>query len=209
MPSLVPRTAVPHKSRSSHDLIARGLGYFSLALGIAELAAPTAICRAAGIDGREGLIRAYGAREVATGIAILGSHDATPWIWGRVAGDAADIATVAAAADNPGRANTLATFAFLAGATALDAFCAVGLTTEKGNRKTARTDYRDRSGFPRGPEKARGAARDFATPRDMRVPEPLRPWTTARQSDRASEHSAPAPAASPPAFSPTGPSEVA
>jgi hypothetical protein len=65
-----------------HDEVARGLGYFSIALGVAELSAPGAICRAAGIAGQEGVVRAYGTREIATGVAILASHDPTPWIWG-------------------------------------------------------------------------------------------------------------------------------
>src|SRR4051812_11982485 len=97
MPSSVPQTALHGQSRSSNDRLARGLGYFSIAIGLTELFAPRALCRAIGLDGHERLVRAYGVREVATGVAILMSHDATPWIWGRVAGDAADIATVLAA----------------------------------------------------------------------------------------------------------------
>ena len=102
MHSLVPRTALKGRSRSLHDEVAKGLGYFSIALGIAELVAPRTVCRAVGIAGQENLVRAYGAREIATGIAILASHDATPWIWGRVAGDALDIATVAASPERKG-----------------------------------------------------------------------------------------------------------
>ena len=126
------------------------------------------------VDGNEAVARAYGGREVAAGLAILASHDAMPWVWGRVAGDAADIATVAAVAESAASPRTLAAFALLAGATALDAFCAVGLMTEKGGRKTARTDYGDRSGFPRGLQAARGAARDAAEKarRERRVPLP-------------------------------------
>lgn len=175
MGSSVPRTALSSSSRSLHDHLARGLGYFSLALGMAELVAPRMLCRAAGIGEKENLVRAYGGREIATGLAILTSHDATPWVWGRAAGDALDIATLAAAAKEWRRPGTVLALAALAGATAVDVFCAVGLTTEKGGRLTARADYGDRSGFPRGIEAARGAARDFQLPRDMRTPDPLRP----------------------------------
>src|SRR5205085_11308412 len=94
MGSLVPRTALAGRSRSIHDEIAKGLGYFSIGLGIAERLAPTALCRAAGMNGQEIVVRAFGAREIATGAAILASHDPTPWMWGRVAGDALDIGTV-------------------------------------------------------------------------------------------------------------------
>jgi len=63
----------------------------------------------------------------------------------------------------------------LTGVTALDALCASNLTAEKGGPKRAHADYRDRSGFPQGADKARGAARDFEVPRDMRGPDSLRP----------------------------------
>jgi hypothetical protein len=165
-----PPTALPGWSRSLHDQIATGLGYFSIGLGLAELLAPRAVSRAAGLDGYERVVQAFGVREVATGLAILTSHDATPWIWGRVAGDAADIATVVAGSRD-GTAkneNTMWALLALAGVTALDVICATGLTSEKGAPNTATTDYRDRSGFPRGLQAARGAAQDFETPRDMR-----------------------------------------
>ena len=178
MQSLVPRTALKGRSRSLHDEMAKGLGFFSIALGMAELVAPRAVCRAAGIDGPENLVRAFGAREIAMGIAILASHDATPWIWGRVAGDALDIATVAAASSpeqDGGSDRKFWALAVLAGVMGLDALCACNLAAEKGSLKNARADYRDRSGFPQGVDKARGAARDFEVLRDMRGPASLRP----------------------------------
>jgi hypothetical protein len=95
MHDVVRRSALPRRSQSSHGKMARGLGYFSIALGVAEMIAPGAICRAAGVRDLETVVRGYGAREIATGVAILGSHDPEPWIWTRVAGDLADIATVA------------------------------------------------------------------------------------------------------------------
>src|SRR3569833_4361332 len=95
MRSAIAPTALRGRSQSTHDRMAKGLGYLSIALGVAELVAPRAVCRAAGLNGMERLVRSYGAREIATGVAILTSHNAAPWIWGRVAGDMADIATVA------------------------------------------------------------------------------------------------------------------
>jgi len=164
MGSLVPRTALPGKSRSIHDEIAKGLGYFSIWLGLAEIVAPGAICRAVSIEGQEGIVRAYGAREIATGASILASHDATPWIWGRVAGDALDIATVAAAPSHRGDGGDRRwwTVGALIAVTALDAYTAKCLTAEKGGPMTARADYRDRSGFSKGIQGARGAARGNA-----------------------------------------------
>ena len=52
--------------------------------------------------------------------------------------------------------------AALIGVTALDIFTATCLSSEKGGVRTARADYHDRSGFPKGLQAARGAAREFA-----------------------------------------------
>jgi hypothetical protein len=164
MGSLVPATALPGQSRSSHDSLAKGLGYFSVGLGLLQVLAPGVLCRAAGLSEREKrLVQAYGAREIATGIAILTTHDATPWIWARIAGDALDVATVAS---DPGDAaarsqKKLCATAALLAVGAVDIACAMSLTREKGGPRTARADYSDRSGFPQGVQAARGSARDL------------------------------------------------
>ncbi len=175
--NIVPQTAIQGRSRSSQDRLAKNLGYFSIALGMVELLAPRALCNAIGLRGMEPVIRAYGARELATGVAILTSHDPEPWIWARVAGDVADIATVATGLrqDNARTENNVMTLAALAAVTAVDVACARGLNAEKGNRKTATVNYSNRSGFPGGVEAARGAARDFQVPADFRIPDALRP----------------------------------
>ena len=177
MPRSIPRTAAPGRSQSPHDSRARGLGLFSIALGVTELLAPRAVCAAVGLDGHEGLVRAYGAREIATGAAILASHDATPWIWGRVLGDAADLATVAMGLGEgkPKKDNAVLALTALAAVTAVDIICAKNLSAEKGGRRTALADYSDRTGYSGGVPNARGAARDFRVPSDMRIPDPLRP----------------------------------
>jgi hypothetical protein len=183
MHSVVPKTALRGQSRSKHDELARSLGYFSIALGVAELLAPRALCNAIGLKGLEGVIRAYGAREVANGVAILASHDPAPWIWARVAGDMADIAKVATGVQqhNPRRENAAFALTALTAVTLLDVACASRLSSEKGNRKTAIADYRDRSGFPQGLSGAKGAAGDFQVPDDMRVPDMLRADTFERR----------------------------
>jgi hypothetical protein len=159
MPGLVPQTAVRGRSQSAADGLARSLGYFSLVLGAAELLAPRAICRAAGLNGQEALVRSYGLREILTGVSILTSHDPTPWVVGRVAGDVLDIATVAGGRSGRSRdSNKPLALAALVAVTAIDVLCANGLKSEKGNRETAVTDYSDRSGFPQGLAKAKGAA---------------------------------------------------
>ena len=102
--------------------LARGLGRFSLALGAMELL-PRTVTGFLGMRGRENLVQLYGVREVGTGLAILGPRDPAPWIWGRVAGDALDVVTVAPklAGRKPGNA---ALAPLLAGVAAVDALCA-------------------------------------------------------------------------------------
>ncbi|WP_245442632.1 cyclase dehydrase [Methylobacterium terrae] len=179
--STMKRTVDP-RSRTAHDALARGLGWFSIGLGLAEILAPRALCRALGLEGREALIQAYGAREVATGAAILMSHDPTPWIWGRVAGDAVDLATLATGfeGDNPRAGNLALATAAVAGVTLADIVCVQGLTADKRVPPRGTYEYHNRSGFPGGLAAAHGGARDFAVPRDFRIPGPLRPWRDGR-----------------------------
>jgi hypothetical protein len=176
MPS-VQTSSLPGRSQSAGDRLAANLGFLSLALGAAELVAPQTICRALGLIGLEPVVRAYGAREIANGVAILTSHDPEPWVWARVAGDLADVATVATALrpDNRKRDNSVLALAGLLAVTAIDIACAKSLG--KGNRKTATADYSDRGGYPNGISSARGAAKDFVLPEDMRIPRLLRPFS--------------------------------
>lgn len=190
--SNVPRTALPGCSCSANDQMAKGIGYFSLALGLSEVLAAGAISRAVGLSGLHGLIRGYGGREIANGLAILTSHDATPWVWARVAGDVADIATVAAGAEKRTKPRTLLSLGLLAGVITLDVFCATRLAAEKGSRSSARTDYRDRTGFPKGLQAARGAARNFEAPRAFRTPDPLRPRSQQQWETRETAATTPA-----------------
>ena len=50
--------------------LARGLGWFSIGLGLAEMLAPRMLTEQMGMKGKEGLLRFYGAREMAAGIGI-------------------------------------------------------------------------------------------------------------------------------------------
>ena len=54
------------------------------------------MARVTGAPNLPTLTRACGLREIGTGIGILTSKDPSPWLWGRVAGDALDVATVGA-----------------------------------------------------------------------------------------------------------------
>ncbi len=110
--------------------LARGLGWFSIGLGIGEIVGGAALARWLGTPENAALIRLYGAREIVQGLGILDADDPTPWIWARVGGDAVDIATVlpALSEENSNRGNALVAVMALAGVTALDVVCARNLT---------------------------------------------------------------------------------
>jgi len=119
--------------------MARALGWFSLALGIAELVAPRKIKQGVGLVGPEAVLQAYGVREIGTGLAILGSERPVGMVWGRVIGDLLDLATAAPVLrpGNPRRAAGAASFGFLLLATALDVAVAM-----QGDRKPVRRPLR-------------------------------------------------------------------
>jgi hypothetical protein len=160
------------------DKLARGLGWLSIGLGTFELAASSAVARNLGAEDSKNLVRAYGIREIATGIGILSASDPKPWIWGRVGGDALDLATLAAAwrSDNPQQNMVGMAMAGVAGIAALDAACAYALSKAPDPVKLSVHDYSDRRGMPKSPDAMRGIARNFRVPDDMRVPEALRPY---------------------------------
>jgi hypothetical protein len=171
--------------------IARGLGWFSIGLGLAEMLMPRTLGEQLGREGKESLLRFYGTRELVAGIGILTTSNPAPWIWGRVAGDALDLATLATALreDNPHKGNVAIALAAVAGVTALDVVCAQTLSGTQGHREPVR-DYSDRRGLPKPPDQMRGAARDAKIPRDMRTPDALRPFTSPPSSERQlAEHS--------------------
>jgi uncharacterized membrane protein len=111
------------------DRLASGLGWFSIGLGLTELSAPKTLGRLIGISERhQGLLRLLGLREAITGVGILtGRPRPTGWLWGRVAGDAIDLALLADALRTHGTdkgRNVLATAAVL-GVTAADLYCSL------------------------------------------------------------------------------------
>jgi peptidyl-tRNA hydrolase len=133
------------RRRAAHTT-ARGLAYFSFALGITELLAAHPIARALGLP--ESLVRAYGAREIATGLGILASPRRAPWVWARVAGDALDVATIVSGSGGNG-AKALALGA-VAGATMADVANAAVLSDLEWKDRQEWRDYSSRSGFPKG-----------------------------------------------------------
>jgi hypothetical protein len=153
------------------DHLARGLGWFSMGLGAAELLAAGPMARWLGLDGREWLIRAYGVREIAAGVPTL-SFDKGFGLASRIAGDALDMATLFAfvGKQNRKRGNAAIALALVAGVTLLDIAAARGVARERRNPDAGHRDYSDRSGLPHGTQASRGLARQsFRTPSDMQA----------------------------------------
>jgi len=158
-------------SLTGSDKLARALGWFSIGLGVAELVAPGRIARMLGLRGKEGLIRAYGARELASAVPTL-SIDKQVGLASRIAGDAIDLGTLASALhrDNPKRDTAAIATAFVLGITLLDLVAYAGVKAAHRRGPGSNRDYSDRSGLPRGPQASRGLARkDFSTPADYRA----------------------------------------
>lgn len=122
--------------------IAKGLGWFSLALGAAELVTPRKMGESMGLE-RPNLIRAFGLREIAAGAMILArpAKEETG-VWSRVAGDVLDLGALALAAPTGSRQKWIhrAALGFVAGALAADAWTGWKL----------RQDERGLSAWPRG-----------------------------------------------------------
>jgi hypothetical protein len=149
-------------SRQQARTLARGLGWFSIGLGVVELLYARRLASAVGLAGRGGVVRACGMREIATGVGLLVTRRRDPalWLWGRVAGDAVDLAVLSRrmpGRSRPAMANVA--MATVATATALDLACARRLS---GPAPVPQVDYTGRSGWPRPVADMRGAAREDA-----------------------------------------------
>jgi uncharacterized membrane protein len=135
-----------NRQTTSAEQLARGLGWFSIGLGLAELAAPGSIARLTGMNDRANstTLQAFGARQFANGIAILAQPDSSKWLWSRVGGDALDLSYLASALGEEGadRGRISRSIAALIGVTALDVLAAAQLTRSSGTNATARRSSR-------------------------------------------------------------------
>jgi len=142
--------------------LAEGLGWFSLVLGAAQVIAPRKMSNSLARQAHGPLVGGFGLREIAAGLGILLSRkDPSPWVWGRIIGDVADLVTLAGALgrDNPRRGRAAAALALVASVTALDLVCVKALRETARPRRKPDRDYSSRSGMPRSPSEMRGIAR--------------------------------------------------
>lgn len=114
--------------RTSAQQLARGLGWFSIGLGLAEVLAPRAVARLTGVQ-RDNvrLIQFFGMRELASGVAIFLQGDRPSGaLWSRVVGDALDLVSLGIAFASPESHKARVGFATanVLAVTAVDLLCA-------------------------------------------------------------------------------------
>jgi uncharacterized membrane protein len=130
------------------EQLAKALGWFSIGLGLAQLLAPRRMSRTIGVNDSPGLMRAVGAREIASGVGILSQRRPAGWLWSRVAGDAMDLAMLGNAArvhnDAGRRRRIAAATAAVVGITVLDV-----LTSTQQSQRKATEEGRFSSGAVR------------------------------------------------------------
>lgn len=112
------------------------LGQNAIALGLWGLLAPRGVNRFLGLRAPAGATRLlFGAREMATGVALFSDPTRAGALWARVAGDVFDIALLRGLTrrSNPRRGAARLGLAVVLGVTALDLLAAVRLTGVKRN----------------------------------------------------------------------------
>lgn len=124
--------------------LARGLGWFSLALGAAQVLVPSRVERLVGVQSTPDVratMTGIGLQELALGAGILRSRTPAGWLWARVAGDAMHLAILGTAATSRDsrRSHTTAAMAAVAGVAALDVVAAVRAGAGAGGAVHTRT----------------------------------------------------------------------
>jgi hypothetical protein len=118
--------------------LARGLGWFSVGLGLAEVAAGDRMSRWLGLRGRGSLLRLYGLREIGTGVGVLSERRPEGWIWARIAGDVLDLGTLSTGLTKRNRHvhRLWGAIAAVAGVGVLDVLCAAQLRASASRHAT-------------------------------------------------------------------------
>ena len=132
-----PMNASDQAGNISTKKAALGLGYFSIALGLLELAAPGRLARFLGVEnkGARNTIFAFGLRELFAGAMLLRAPAASMNMWNRVIGDTIDAGALGLAATRTSRPWNVA----LAGGIVAGAFAADLVTARALDRTTGRT----------------------------------------------------------------------
>lgn len=117
----------------NEEQVARGLGWFSIGLGLVEMLAPRPLATVLGTP-NTGLIRVFGLRNFVAGVGVLALNKPTaPWLWARAGGDTLDIAALIMTYQNNPETQKVVGFsvANVLAITALDVWCAQQLKPYK------------------------------------------------------------------------------
>ncbi|MFG1658259.1 SRPBCC family protein [Micromonospora chersina] len=134
------RLAVRHEAKARQEEVqrrGRGLGWMSLGLGVAQLAAPDTVRRISGVDDSptsRAVVPLVGARELVHAAGLLTSRRKSAWTWTRVVGDAMDLTSLGMAIAHRGgrrRRRLLGVTGAVLGITVLDVLTAVQATRAK------------------------------------------------------------------------------
>jgi uncharacterized membrane protein len=140
------RNGDQHERDSQNDNVERlanALGWFSIGLGLAEVAVPGTLAKLIGVkdkDRTRNVLRGYGLREIAAGVGILSRPQPAGWLWSRVAGDILDLSSLGSALGSrrSNRVRVGAATAAVIGVTALDVRCALQLQRGSADGQTAK-----------------------------------------------------------------------
>jgi uncharacterized membrane protein len=131
---------MPERNRSNPrarlpapEHLARKIAWFSIGLGVAQVLIPRTMARLTGVPIPRPLMVLCGLRGVACGVGLLTQPNPLPWMNARVAGDALDLAGLAAGLAFPNldpKRLAVATAA-VAGVTALDLYSARELAEQE------------------------------------------------------------------------------
>jgi uncharacterized membrane protein len=136
-----PRTAEGRLEEA--ERVARGLGWLSIGLGLAQIAAPGRVTRMIGVgddEANRNTMVAIGARELASGVGILARERPAGPVWSRVGGDLMDLALLGRAlrSHNGQRNRLTAATAAVVGLTILDVLAGQSLARASATRPPAR-----------------------------------------------------------------------
>ena len=168
---LASRQEASGKPRRRQAGLTQALGWFSIGLGLAELAAPGAVARLIGVPPNRALLRTMGLREITSGVGILMQEKPAAWMWSRVGGDVMDLALLGRALRSPDarRGRVAAATAAVAGVTVLDLLCSRQITEQEAGGEDKAVQFTKTIIIERSPEDLYGFWRNMENlPRIMR-----------------------------------------
>ena len=155
----------------SAERLSRTLGLFSIGLGLSQILAPRGVARSIGLrddDRNRRMMMAIGLREVTTGLGLISRPQSASFAWGRVAGDAMDLAVLGRAltSHRTNHNRVAAAMAAVIGVTVLDLIAGKSLSRPDdglGTRQRPKRRIRVRKAITvnRSPEEAYRLWRNF------------------------------------------------